>query len=310
MKKYIYLLLTLTFLNSCKNDTDNFDASGTFEADDVIVSSETSGRIVAFQAEEGVQLQQGQIAVIIDTTTLKLQAEQLSASIGALQEKTTDINPYIRTLEQQMVVQQTQLQAAERERNRMAKLVKEDAATAKQLDDMETQVSLAREQLVLTARQLDQQKNSIQTQNRSILSEQLPLEKKIAQVNDQLNKASISNPVTGTVLTKYAEAGEVTAPGKALYKIADLSTMTLRAYISGDQLSLVKLGQKVKVFTDKGEDEYKEIEGTLTWISDKAEFTPKTIQTKDERAHLVYAIKIKTKNDGSIKLGMYAEIKF
>ncbi len=255
-------------------------------------------------------LQQGQLAAIIDTTALKLQTEQVEASIGALQQKTTDIQPYLRTLEQQIEVQRIQLQAAEREKNRIANLVKEDAATTKQLDDLETQVNIARQQLLLTERQLEQQKASINTQNRGILSEELPLEKRKAQLEDQLNKAYLLNPTTGTVLTNYAEMGEMTAPGKALYKIADISTMTLKAYLSGDQLPAIKIGQKVKVLVDNGNDGYNESEGTITWISDKAEFTPKTIQTKEERAHLVYAAKIKVKNDGRIKIGMYGEVKF
>nr|MBP7168628.1 HlyD family efflux transporter periplasmic adaptor subunit [Bacteroidia bacterium] len=151
---------------------------------------------------------------------------------------------------------------------------------------------------------------AISTQNRSVLSEQTPLSKRKAQIDDQLSRTKVMNPVAGTVLTSYAEAGEITAPGKALYKIADLSIMDLRAYISGDQFSQVKIGQTVKVFIDNGKDDYKEMQGTVTWISDKAEFTPKTIQTKDERAHLVYATKIRVKNDGSVKVGMYGEVKF
>lgn len=310
MKKYIYLLLSGILLYSCNNGNGDFDASGTFEADEVIVSSETSGRILVMNANEGSLLQQGQLAAIIDTTALKLQTEQVEASIGALQQKTTDIQPYLRTLEQQIEVQRIQLQAAEREKNRIANLVKEDAATTKQLDDLETQVNIARQQLLLTERQLEQQKASINTQNRGILSEELPLEKRKAQLEDQLNKAYLLNPTTGTVLTNYAEMGEMTAPGKALYKIADISTMTLKAYLSGDQLPAIKIGQKVKVLVDNGNDGYNESEGTITWISDKAEFTPKTIQTKEERAHLVYAAKIKVKNDGRIKIGMYGEVKF
>ena len=162
----------------------------------------------------------------------------------------------------------------------------------------------------VTQQQINVQRNNIATQNRAYLSEGKPLEKRVAQLNDQLNKTNIINPINGTVITKYAEAGEMTSPGKALYKIADLSTMTLRAYITGTQLSQVKLGQTVKVLVDDGADKYKELPGTITWISDKAEFTPKTIQTKDERANLVYAIKVKVKNDGYLKIGMYGEVKF
>lgn len=310
MKNILSFLLIAGLFTACKNGHTDFDASGTFEADEIIVSSETAGRILQFNAIEGSALRKGELTVSIDTTSLVLQSEQVAASIQALSEKTTSLEPYIKTLEQQVEVQKTLKKTAEREKNRIANLVKEDAATPKQLDDAQSQLDIATSQLALAERQLEQQKNTINTQNRSILSEQSPLEKRKAQVDDQLNRTQVLSPIDGTLLLKYAEAGEVTAPGKALFKIAQLSTMNLRAYISGDQLSTVKLGQKVKVFIDQGKEEYKELPGTLTWISDKAEFTPKTIQTKEERAHLVYAVKIKVANDGVIKLGMYGEVKF
>jgi HlyD family secretion protein len=166
-----------------------------------------------------------------------------------------------------------------------------------------------KDQMTVTRQQKNVVQSNIATQNRSILSEGKPLEKRAAQLNEQIQKASITNPISGTVLTKYAEAGEITTIGKAIYKIADISTLKLRAYITGDQLPLVKLGQQVKVFVDAGKDAYKEMTGTITWISDKAEFTPKTIQTKEERANLVYAMKIDVKNDGYLKIGMYGEVK-
>ncbi len=312
MKKISLLLLTIssTLLISCKKGNGDFDASGTFEANEVIVSAETAGKILDFAADEGTKLEKNQVAVVIDPTNLQLQSEQVEASINALGEKTSDLTPYIRTLEQQIEIQKTQVSSLERERTRFANLLKEDAATGKQLDDIESQLKVAKEQLGLSQRQLDQQKAAISTQNRSVLSEQTPLSKRKAQIDDQLSRTKVMNPVAGTVLTSYAEAGEITAPGKALYKIADLSIMDLRAYISGDQFSQVKIGQTVKVFIDNGKDDYKEMQGTVTWISDKAEFTPKTIQTKDERAHLVYATKIRVKNDGSVKVGMYGEVKF
>ena len=162
----------------------------------------------------------------------------------------------------------------------------------------------------VTNKQIIQQRTTLSTQNRSILSEQNPLEIKSDQIKDQLKRATVNSPIAGTVLTKYAEAGEFTTMGKALYKIADLSSLNLRAYITGEQLSQVKLNQTVKVFTDDGANKYKTYNGTIIWISDKAEFTPKTIQTKDERANLVYAIKIKVNNDGLLKIGMYAEVGF
>jgi HlyD family secretion protein len=187
-------------------------------------------------------------------------------------------------------------------------LVKADAATGKQLDDMDAAIDVARKQMLVTQQQINVQKSNVKTQNRSILSESNPLRKRADQLNDQVGKANIVNPVSGTVLVKYAETGEVTAPGKALYKIADLTTMIMRAYITGTQLPQVKLNQQVTVLIDKGENEQKKLTGTITWISDKAEFTPKTIQTKDERENLVYAVKISVPNDGYLKIGMYGEV--
>jgi HlyD family secretion protein len=187
--------------------------------------------------------------------------------------------------------------------------LKADAATGKQLDDVNAEIDMLKKNMNVTRQQINVQKSNVATQNRGILSESEPLKKRIEQLKDQQQRANIVNPVTGTVLTKYAEAGEVTSAGKALYKIADLSELNLRAYVTGVQLPTIKLGQQVKVLIDQGEKKYKEYTGSIVWISDKAEFTPKTIQTKEERANLVYAIKVKVKNDGFLKIGMYGEVK-
>jgi HlyD family secretion protein len=173
---------------------------------------------------------------------------------------------------------------------------------------MNAQIDVAKKQLAVTQQQINVQRNNIATQNRSILSEADPLKKRVAQLQDQAQRANIVNPVAGTVITKYAEQGEITSAGKALYKIADLSSLNLRAYITGMQLPQIKLGQTVKVLIDDGAKKNKAYSGTIIWVSDKAEFTPKTIQTKEERANLVYAIKIKVKNDGFLKIGMYGEV--
>jgi HlyD family secretion protein len=308
--KTITTLLISMLALSCGNGNGNFDASGTFEAEEVIVSAETAGRITAFDAEEGAALQVGQIAVRIDTLPLSLQAKQVDATIASLNERTGSETPLVNTLKQQMQVQSTQIAALEREVQRIRKLVEADAATSKQLDDVTTQLNVAKEQRTLTQKQLDQETANLNLRNRSVLSEQQPLSVRKEQILDQLDRSMVRNPVKGTVLTSYAEVGEVTGPGKALYKIANLDSMVLRAYISGDQLASVKPGQKVKVMIDKNEDEYLNYDGIVSWISDKAEFTPKTIQTKDERAHLVYAMKIRVKNDGAIKIGMYGEVQF
>lgn len=305
----ILLLITATLLSSCGNEAGDIDASGTFEAEEIIVSSETAGRILSMKATEGARLDSGEIAVLVDTTALLLQSEQLDASIDALSEKQADVVPVIRTLEQQIRIQETQLEAYERERNRLSNLLKADAATSRQLDDAETQVRVAKEQLALARRQLEQQKSAISTQNRSVMSEQAPLEKRKAILSDQLSRSQVRNPVKGTVLAEYAKEGEMTAPGKALYKIANLDEIVLRAYLDGNDYAAVKLGQSVKVLVDDSGKGSREYTGTLSWLSDKAEFTPKTIMTKDERANLVYAVKVKVKNDGTLKIGMYADLK-
>lgn len=312
MKRLFQLLIlgSITVLASCKSGNGKYDATGTFEANEVIVSSELSGKILSFSVEEGMLLAKDTVVGTVDAANITLQKEQVEASVAALSEKTADVSPAVRLLENQLAVQQSQLNNLLHEQARVQNLLKQDAATGKQLDDITAQVDVARKNLTVTQQQINVQKNNVATQNRSILSEGKPLQKRVAQLDDQLKKANIINPVGGTVITKYAEPGEITATGKALYKIADLSTMMLRAYITGSQLSQIKLGQAVKVLVDDGADKYREIPGTISWISDKAEFTPKTIQTKDERANLVYATKIKVKNDGYLKIGMYGEVKF
>jgi HlyD family secretion protein len=303
-------LAALLFLMSCGNKNGKFDATGTFEADEVIVSSELAGKITSFSVEEGQTIPKDSIVAVVDAANISLQKEQVEANIQALSEKTADVSPQVRLLENQLAVQQSQLNNLLHEQARVQNLLKQDAATGKQLDDITAQVDVAQKNLAVTQQQINVQRSNVATQNRGIMSEGRPLEKRIAQLDDQLKRATILNPVNGTIITKYAEQGEITAAGKALYKIADLSTMTLRAYITGTQISQVKLGQVVKVLVDDGADKYKELPGTIVWIADKAEFTPKTIQTKEERANLVYAIKVKVKNDGYLKIGMYGEIKF
>lgn len=304
----LLILALAAGLASCGKNSDKADASGTFEADEVVVSSEIAGKIMSFDVEEGQVFAKDKVVGVIDAENLALQKEQVEASIKALKQKIADAGPQVELLKDQLHVQQSQLANLQRERNRIANLLKEDAATGKQLDDINAQIDVLQKQMDVTRQQINVQQSSVSTQNRSVLSEGQPLQKRAEQINDQIKRANITNPINGTIITKYAEAGEVTSPGKALYKIADLSTITLRAYISGSQLSEIKLGQNVTVRIDKGKDEYKEFTGSITWISDKAEFTPKTIQTKDERANLVYAIKIKVKNDGYLKIGMYGEV--
>lgn len=310
MKKiHLTLVFTGIVFLSCTDNGNDSDATGTFETDEVIVASEIPGRLLSFNVEEGMELQKDSIAGKVDATTIMLQQQQVEASLSALNQKTADVTPQIQLLQNQLAVQQVQLDNLLHEKTRVENLLKADAATGKQLDDLNAQIDVIKKSMDVTRQQIKVQQNTIATQNRSILSEADPLRKRIAQLQDQVQRANILNPVTGTVITKYAEAGEVVSAGKALYKIADLSYMYLRAYITGSQLAQIKLGQPVLVRTDNGTKKYKEYNGTITWISDKAEFTPKTIQTKEERANLVYAIKVKVKNDGFLKIGMYGEVK-
>ncbi len=305
MQKHpILTLLTWSFvicplsilLSSCKGNENEYDASGTFEATETIVSAEATGIIKAFNITEGDILKAGQRVGYIDSVQLYLQKEQLQAQIRALLGKKP--HPSIQT-----AALQSQLKQAQHEQNRIANLLKADAATPRQLDDANAQVAIIQ-------KQIEAQQSSLNITNSSLDKETLPLAIQIKALNDQLAKCDIINPVNGTVLTKYAEANEMTATGKPLYTIADLSTIILRAYITGDQFSSLKLNQQVKVLADDIAGKTKEYAGIVEWISDKAEFTPKTIQTKDERANLVYAIKIRVKNDGTLKIGMYGEVKF
>jgi len=310
MTRFLISASILLMLAACNGRDSDFDASGTFEADEVIVSSSANGKILWLNLEEGSVLAKDSIVAQVDPTDLTLQKEQVQESIEALQEQTVNVEPQVKLLQDQLKGQQSRLDNLLHEKTRTENLIRQDAATGKQLDDINAMIDVARKELQVTQQQINVQRNNSGTQNRTILSQGKPLQKKVEQLQDQLNKASIKNPINGTVLTKYAEAGEMTNTGKAIYKIADLSFITLRAYISGTQLSQIKLGQTVKVLVDDGKNKYREMPGTITWISDKAEFTPKTIQTKEERANLVYAIRIKVKNDGFLKIGMYGEVKF
>jgi HlyD family secretion protein len=276
----------------------------------VIVSAEQTGKILSFNVNEGQTIPKENVVGIIDAENLSLQKEQIQASIQALHDKTSDVLPQIKLLQEQLAVQQSQLSNLQHERTRIENLLKQDAATGKQLDDINSQIDVLQRQMDVTRQQINVQRTNTNTQNRSVLSEKKPLEKRVEQLSEQIGKAQIINPVNGTVITKYAEAGEVTSAGKALYKIANLDTLTLRAYITGTQLPQIKLNQIVKVMIDSGAKAYREYPGVITWIADKAEFTPKTIQTKEERANLVYAIKVRVKNDGYLKIGMYGEVMF
>lgn len=296
LRSYKILLAGLIILGACTNGDNEFDSTGNFEAEEVIVSSEASGKILQFNVEEGQMLKKGEIVGFIDTLQLHLKKKQLKSSVNAVLARQPNASTQLATI-------QEQLTTAKKERDRFERLLKDDAATQKQVDDLNAQIALLQ-------KQYDALQSSLNTTNQSLQSEAVPIKIQMEQVEDLIQKSVITNPIAGTVLVKYAERDEVTGPGKGLYKIANLSTIILRAYISGNQLAALKLGQKVEVMVDDLNEASKKYEGEIVWISDKAEFTPKTIQTKEERANLVYAVKIKVKNDGFLKIGMYGELKF
>jgi HlyD family secretion protein len=281
---------------SCGRNDNQFDATGTFEAVETIVSAEANGVIKEFKIEEGQQLESGQVIGYIDTMQLSLKKKQLEAQMAATLRRKPNILAETAALHED-------LKQAKREQNRIANLVKADAATRKQLDDAGSQVNVIRKKIAA-------QQTFLANTAESLSDEAASLQAQVAQIDDQLGKSKIVNQTAGSVITKYAEKGEMAANGKALYKIADLSTITLRAYVTGEQFAKIKIGQNVKVYTDADASDYKVYDGAIEWVSSKAEFTPKTIQTKEERANLVYAIKIRVKNDGLLKIGMYGEVKF
>jgi HlyD family secretion protein len=295
-KTTILLLLPLLLAASCNRNKKETDASGTFEAIEVLVSAEVSGLIKELNIEEGQELKAGQYIGAIDSTQYYLRYLQLKAQSKAVLSRKPDAGAQIAALEEQ-------LKQAEREQQRVSNLYQADAATRKQLDDANSLVAVLR-------KQIGAQRSSLNITSSSLGEEATPLDLQAAQAADQLQKCRLLNETPGTVLSKYAEVNEMAVAGKALYKIADLSVLVLRAYISGNQLAAIKPGAKVKVLTDSKDGGTKTYEGVVEWISDKAEFTPKTIQTKDERANLVYAIKIRVKNDGYLKIGMYADVQF
>ena len=294
-RSFAYPLLVL-LAASCVEGNKAYDDSGAFESTEVTVSAEGNGKILSLDIQEGDRLEAGQIVGCIDTVQLHLSEVQLEASRRAVGSGWLDISRQIAALESQIGKQRQEL-------DRFTKLEKAGASNRKQVEDIQAQIETLE-------RQLAAQEESLNSSNRNVSGQADALEAQIEQIRDRIRKCVITSPVAGTVLAKYSEAGEFAALGRALFKVADIDNIRLRAYITADQLTTLKLGQQVRVFADQGSSGRKEYAGTLIWISDKAEFTPKTIQTRDERANLVYAVKIAVENDGLIKLGMYGDIKF
>ena len=296
LSSYTLIATALLGLAACNRGDGNFDATGTFEATEILVSSEANGKIMELNIEEGDRLDAGAMVGYIDSTQLYLKKMQLSAGLRSVDIRKPDIRKQIASLEQQIAV-------ARSEQQRMENLVKAKAGNQKQVDDIVNNIKVLQ-------KQLDAQYSTLHKTTGGADAEAESIVYQIMQLDDQLQKSRIVNPKSGTVLMKYAEPGEVTAAGKPLYKIADTDLLYLRAYPTAEQLTKLKIGGGVRVFVDFGEKEQREYPGTLTWISEKSEFTPKGIQTKDERANLVYAVKIAVKNDGYLKIGQYGEVRF
>lgn len=287
----MYLLLLI--LAGCSR-SESFDATGTFEATEVTVSAEASGRILAFNVNEGDRIEQGQTVGTIDTVQLYLQKMQLERQIASVRSNRPDISKQVTALQEQIAQQET-------ERTRVKRLLDDGAATTKQLDDIDASLKILNGQLEATLSTLRNNTASIDENSSSI-------ELQIAQVEDRLAKCRIVSPVTGTVLAKYAETGELASTGRPLMKVADLDHIYLRAYFTSEQLAALQLGQEVTVTADFGADEQYEYPGRIVWIASESEFTPKNIQTRNTRANLVYAVKIAVENDGRLKIGLYGEV--
>lgn len=292
MKTNYILIILAVVLSACSSNEDRSDAYGNFEVDDVIISAEANGKLMMLNIQEGQRLNNGKLVAAIDTTDLVLKRKQLKAQKTASASKLTNINSQIDVQEQQKANLTV-------DKNRVEKMLKDGAATQKQLDDINGNLDL-----------IDKQISSIKTQKSAILAELDAIDAQVDQVNASIEKCQIINPITGVVLDKYAEPGEITAFGKPIYKIANTDEMYLRVYVSGAQLPNIKLGQEVQVLIDKDTETDQILTGQVSWISETAEFTPKIIQTKEERVNLVYAVKIKVSNDGRLKIGMPGEVNF
>ena len=295
MNKITLLISALLFLSlsSCSKNEKRSDAYGNFEAVETIVSAEATGKLIDFNVEEGQTLEQ-------DAVVGKVDIDQLSYKKLQLESQKNSIKTKFKNIFSQIVVLQEQKKVNQVEKDRIEKLIKSDAAATKQLDDINGSINILNKQIA-----------SIETQNSTTMQDIKTIDTQIQQIQDQIEKSSVINPVNGTVLMKLAEQSEIVSYGKPLYKIADITTMELRVYVSETQLPEIKIGQKVKVLIDADKNNFKELEGTISWISSKAEFTPKIIQTKEERVNLVYAVKVRVKNDeGNLKIGMPGEIMF
>ena len=296
MKKIILLAGVAMMLHACGNKENEYDASGVFESTETTVYAEQSGALMAFNVEEGDVINNGKEVGLIDTTQLWLKIQQAGATKSVYQSQKPE-------LEKQIAATRQQLVKAKQDQQRYKELVADGAAPSKMLDDANSQVEVLQ-------RQLDAQISSLTVSTNALDKQMAATDVQTDQLRDQLRKCHILAPTKGMVLEKYVERGEFVSTGKPLFKIADTENMYLRAYVTSTQLKDIKVGQKATVFADYGNGEKKEYQGKVTWISTRSEFTPKTILTDDERADLVYAIKVAIKGDGYVKIGMYGEVRF
>jgi HlyD family secretion protein len=290
MKTRSLIFIAIVLSGGCKSKTEVADAYGNFEATEVVVSAETNGRILKFDAREGSQIAKETELALIDTTLIYLQKQELIAGIRSVRTKIGTINAQNDIINQQIENVRVNI-------NRIQKMLKDDAATLKQLDDLTGQEAVMQKQIAAN-----------NTQKISIEAELSVYDSKLATLNEQLKRSSVKSPLSGTMIEKYSESGEIIAAGRPLAKIADLSVIKLKAYVSGTQIGKIKIGQRCTVRIDDGKKGYRSFEGTIAYISEKAEFTPKIIQTKEERVTLVYAVNIDVVNDGSLKSGMPGEV--
>ena len=298
MRTYKLMILgtMAVLMTACGNANPEFDATGVFETTEVIVSAQGNGEIMQLAIEEGSEVSPNEVLGHIDTIQLSLKRRQLTATLSATESRKLDVNKQLASIRQQIANLKT-------EQSRYEKLVKANATSQKQLDDINYNLEVLHKQLSATSEQIGSNNSSLSGQSAGIVAQ-------VAQIDKQIEDCLITSPIKGIILSKYAEQGELAIPGRSLFKVGDISDIKLRAYVSAPQLTGLQIGQKVKVYADFGETDRKEYEGTVIWISAEAEFTPKTIQTRDERSNLVYAIKISVKNDGTIKRGMYGDVKF
>ena len=310
MKKRLIVACAVLMLCACGNKEKEYDATGTFEATEVTVSAKATGELKTFNISEGQAVEQGVVVGSIDAYQLQQTSEQLEAQKRQLGATRSATDSRRLDLEKQLSSISQQIANAQRERQRFAELVADGAVPKEQLDDINYQIKVLERQREATRDQIRSNNASLAEQSKGIGAQIDGLNAQQRQIADQIANAQVKAPIAGTVLEKYVEQGEFVAIGKPLFKMADVQNMYLRAYVTSSQLKDLKIGQKVKVFADYGDKEKKTYEGTVAWISSRSEFTPKTILTDDERADLVYAVKISIKNDGFAKIGMYGEVRF